>query len=166
MDQLRQAEAELADAKEQVEAVFQKVEVAVKGARVAEEKAQKASKKQVIAEWAFKQVDRLAKKKRSEAEARRNDAISTRKIAGEWKKRAKQLKVAVKVMIAVHQTKYKAYEKAKSKMLGAFARRSKSRGITRSTVSTQAPLWLPKSPPPVARQMPRKRPQDRTNSVE
>ena len=166
MDQLRQAEAELEDAKEQVEAVMRKAEMAVKSAVVAEEKACKATKKQVIAEWAAKQVERLAKKKRLEAEARSKDAMSKREIAEEWKKRAKELKVAVKVMIGAHQAKYKACEKAKSKMLGAFARRSRSRGITRSTVSTQAPLWLPKSPPPVAKQMPAKRPQDRTNSVE
>ena len=86
--------------------------------------------------------------------------MSKRKIAEQWKKRAKELKVAVKVMIGAHQAKYKACEKAKSKMLGAFARRSRSRGITRSTVSTQAPAFPPKSPPPFAKQMPAKRPHE------
>ena len=67
MDQLRQAEAELEDAKEQVEAVMRKAEMAVKRAGVAEEKACKATKKQVIAEWAAKQVELLANKKRLES---------------------------------------------------------------------------------------------------
>ena len=80
MDQLRQAEAELEDAKEQVQAVMRKAEMAVKRAVVAEEKACKATKKQVIAEWAAKQVERLAKKKRLEAEARSKDAMSKKEI--------------------------------------------------------------------------------------
>ena len=155
MNQLRQAKEDLNQVKGDAQAIMRKAEKAVQQAVRADEQAREATKKQVIAEWAAKQVARLAKKKRLEADVRNKDAMSRRKIAEQWKTRANELKVAVRVIMAAHLAKHNAYEKARIKMIGGFARRSRSRGITRSTVSTQASVFQPPVP---AKQMPAKRP--------
>ena len=124
MAQLRQAKADLNQVKEKAQAIMRKAEIAVQQAVGAEEKARKA--------------ERLAQKKRLEAHARTKDAMSMRKKTERWNTRATALKGAVTVIMGAHQAKHMAYEKAKLKLLGGFARRSRSRGITRSTVSTQA----------------------------
>ena len=75
MDELRQAKADLDHVKEKAQAIMRKAEKAVQQAVEAEENARKATKKQVIAEWAAKQVERRAKKRgwkeRAEARMRR-----------------------------------------------------------------------------------------------
>ena len=62
MNQLRQAKADLNQVKGAAQAIMRKAENAVQQAVRADEQAREATKKQVIAEWAAKQVARLAKK--------------------------------------------------------------------------------------------------------
>ena len=159
MNQLRQAKADLDQVKGDAQAIMRKAEKAVQQAERADEQAREATKKHVIAEWAAKQVARLANKKRLEADVRNKDAMSRRKIAEQWKTRANELKAAVKVIMGAHQAQHKAYENAKLKLLGRFARRSRSRCITRSTVSKQAPVFQPPVP---FKQMPARRLQSMT----